>query len=230
MNRLVGVLVAFFSSLGQGGASHSPQSLAFQMDRDGPPPTHYTLQFPDESGAGTYSSTAAAPAAAAGDEPSKSVTIHVSEPLVQKLFATLPIVAGRRCESHSKHVAQTGKKLLRFTDGGTAIECSYNYSDDDRLNVATNLFEAIAETMQYGDRLAAKLRFDRLGLDTEMENLQSALGDHRAVEVGNIAPVLRSIAEDDRVLDRVRRKASRLLEDAGAAPVQSGEGTAASAR
>ncbi len=132
-----------------------------------------------------------------------------------KVFAAVPLVKSNRCDAHRKGIAQTGVKTLRLAGAGAAAECSYNYSEDDRVNVATAVFESVAETMQYGERLRAKLRFDRLGLDAEMDGLQAALKDGRALEVANIAPVLQAIENDDRVMERVRRTASRLLETAG---------------
>ncbi|HLI77245.1 MAG TPA: hypothetical protein VKV02_09895, partial [Acidobacteriaceae bacterium] len=103
----------------------------------------------------------------------------------------------------------------------------YNYSDDDRVNDATTAFEAVAETLQYGDRLAAKLRFDRLGLDTEVDGLQAAVTEGRALEVGNIAPILQTISDDERVMDRVRRKAARLLQGAGMGQMAAGADSSA---
>jgi hypothetical protein len=51
-----------------------------------------------------------------------------------------------------------------------------------------------------------------------MDSLISENKDGRAIELQNIAPVLQSIVDDDRVMERVRRKAARLLQDAAPAP------------
>jgi hypothetical protein len=83
---------------------------------------------------------------------------------------------------------------------------------------ATAAFEAIAETMQYGARLQHEHRFDRLSLDAEIDSLVAEAKEGRAIELQNIAPVLQSIVDDDRVIDRVRRKTARLLQDAAPSP------------
>ena len=80
------------------------------------------------------------------------------------------------------------------------------------MEVATT-FIALAETLQAGERLANKHRFDRLGLDMEMDTLEGEVKGGRALEVGNIRPVLNAIIEDDRVIERVRRTAARLLQE-----------------
>ncbi len=147
----------------------------------------------------------------AGSGTAAEVPITVGAPLAKKLFAAVPLVRSQRCDGHNKNIAQTGLKTLRYLQSGTVSECTYNYAADDRVNTATAVFEALAETMQYGERLSSKLRFDRLGLDGEMDSLQTALQQGRALEVGNIASVLASIQNDDRVMERVRRKATHLL-------------------
>ena len=96
-------------------------------------------------------------------------------------------------------------------------ECTFNYSDDAGLMGATAAFLAIADTMQRGERLQHDLRYDRLGLDAEMESLVAAQKDGSAIEIGNIASILQTLVSDDHVIDRVRRRAARLLQDSGAA-------------
>ncbi len=161
-------------------------------------------------------------------QPSEGKAIHIAPAVTKKLFAAVPMVEGGRCETHNKGIAKTGVKTLRYAGSGPEARCVYNFSDDDRVNDATSAFEAIAQTMQYGDRLASKLRFDRLGLDDELDGLLSAVSEGRALEVGNIAPLLQTISQDERVMDRVRRKAERLLQGAG--PAQTASGVPSSAR
>ena len=75
--------------------------------------------------------------------------------------------------------------------------------------------------MQRGERLQHELRYDRLGLDAEMEALVAAQKDGSAIEIGNIASILQALVTDDHVIDRVRRRAARLLQDTGL-PVPAG--------
>jgi hypothetical protein len=78
---------------------------------------------------------------------------------------------------------------------------------------ATAAFQSIAETMQAGERLRHEERYDRLALDAEMEALLVAVHDGSAIEVDNIAFVLRPLIADEHVIGRVRREAARLLQD-----------------
>ncbi len=197
-------------------------ALNFSLSREGEPPIAYSIRVEEITGNGLYQKDLGSPQTGT-PKPGSPVPIHLDSPTVKKLFAAVPVVKGGHCESHAKNIAKTGIKVLRYDNGTEHANCSYNYSNEDRVNDATNLFEAIAFTMQFGDSLAAKLRFDRLGLDAELDALQTAVNEHQAIEVQNIAPVLQSIAGDERAMDRVRRKATRLLESAGT-PVSQGFG------
>lgn len=227
LKRLAYLLVAGVTTGMACAQSPSGSWLSFSLERPAGAPVHYTIRVEQESGNGFYRNDAAVPAgstAVQGNTPGAAGRaerpIVVESATVKKMFAAVPLVKSNRCDAHNKNVAQTGVKTLRYTSDASAYECTYNYALDDRVNNATALFEAVAETLQYGDRLASKLRFDRLGLDAEIDNLQNALNEGRALGVVNIAPVLQAIEGDERVMERVRRKATHLLQSASGATTQ----------
>jgi hypothetical protein len=55
------------------------------------------------------------------------------------------------------------------------------------------------------------MQHDRLGMDKEMEDLVSAAHDGNAQEMEVIQDILERIANDEQILERVRRKARLLL-------------------
>ena len=224
--RLAGIgLLLCVAVQAQVPASGPGRMLTFTLDRTGASASHYSVALDESTGKGVYLGTAAAGVSSATGAPAETgQPIAVRAAVVAKVFAAVPLVKSNRCDSHRKGIAQTGVKTLRLVGADATAECSYNYSEDDRVNAATNVFQAIAATMQYGESLRSKLRFDRLGLDAEMDGLQAALKDERALEVGNIAAVLQAIGNDDRVMERVRRKAALLLESAGVVPAAAGPG------
>jgi hypothetical protein len=149
--------------------------------------------------------------------------IHVSAAMLTALKAGLDR-SSDACETKTKNIAQTGKKTLIYWQGDVPYKCEFNYSDDASVMKTADAFQAMAETMQFGDRLQREHRYDRLGLDAEMTSLVSEVKAGRAIEVQNIAAVLTSIVQDDRVIERVRRAAARLLEDAGVDGAAKGAG------
>ncbi|HTV09108.1 MAG TPA: hypothetical protein VMD97_08720 [Candidatus Aquilonibacter sp.] len=145
--------------------------------------------------------------------------IRVSAATLAEIAKAEPAVAANHCETKAKHIAQTGRKSILFIS--PSASCEFNYSDNQVLNTVAGLFLAMNQTLEMGAELTRLQRYDRLGLDAEMEALVAAQKDGSAIEIENIAPVLQALVQDDDVIDRVRRKAARLLQGAGA-PVPAG--------
>jgi hypothetical protein len=146
------------------------------------------------------------------------VHLRVSDATWKRVHAGAAAVQADRCETKVKNIAKTGVKDVEYHAGTTPdtySSCSFNYSDDAGLNDAVTALEEIVETMQAGERLKHKHRFDHLGLDAELDSLLARAKDGQAIELQNIAPVLQSIADDDEMMSPSRRKAKSLLELGG---------------
>lgn len=115
------------------------------------------------------------------------------------------------CESHLK-VAFQGWKTLAYTGPDGQGSCTFNYSRDHEVEQLGDSLVAVAVTIFEGARLEVLLDHDRLGLDAEMEFLTEAASDGRAQQIGVIRGILERLAEDDSVLERVRKRARMLLE------------------
>ena len=138
--------------------------------------------------------------------------IHVSIATRDKLFAVEPVMAGSKgCETGPKKLAQTGQKTLTLRRDGKTLHCTFNYSDDKRMQEAVNDFGAIEVTVEEAPKLVHLRRYDRLGLDAEISSFLDAVKAGRAMELGNIAPTLRTLAGDGELMERVRNRAADLL-------------------
>jgi hypothetical protein len=114
------------------------------------------------------------------------------------------------CESHQK-VAFEGWKTLTYTGPQGHGSCTFNYSKERDIEELGDSLTAVAVTILEGERLELLLEHDRLGLDAEMEFLVDAAADGRAQQIGVIRETLERLAQDDSVLDRVRKRARMLL-------------------
>ena len=169
----------------------------------------YKITVADD-GNGSYLAHSPAGTAAPGIQ-----QITVSTPTRSRIFAAGEVLTGsQKCESKAKNLAQTGQKTLSLRSRTKVAECTFNYSEDKRIQDAVAVFQAIAVTMEEGPKLQRLHRFDRLGLDAELAVLEKSAQEGRALELGNIAPVLRSLVQDEAVMQRVRLRASKLLEGA----------------
>ena len=117
------------------------------------------------------------------------------------------------CESHLK-VAFQGWKTFNYTGPQGQGSCTFNYSKDKDMEALGDTMNAVAQTIIEGARLELLLQHDRLGLDAEMEYLTEAAADGRAQQICAIREILERLTQDDKVLERVRKRARALLDHA----------------
>ena len=117
-----------------------------------------------------------------------------------------------------KNVASTGAKTLTYADTARRFSTTYNATQDRDVEAVTKLFTGISETLEYGERVKFKYRYDRLGLNDELTGMASASQNGWLAEVQLVAPLLKTIANDPRVLHLARMKATQILQKAGIAP------------
>jgi hypothetical protein len=213
-------------------SSASQATIVFQFENPQLQPASYSIEI-REDGSGRYKSNPAPPAAASADpaaasDPqdviapqSQDREIRIEEPLRAQLFAAARShqFFAMACEAPKIHVAFTGKKTLSYSGPDGHGSCTYNYSRDAELNRIADELVAVAFTLEEGQRLAVEHGHSRLALDAEMETLEDAARNNRALEIQNIAPELKSIADDESVLLRARKRANALLA-AGSPPAR----------
>lgn len=222
--RPLSVLLLCGLRLGAAAAQQSP-TLTFHFERPGLPVPEYTLAVhPD--GSGTYAAQYAglspqpsrfggvdAGASASVTPESVTLPIQLSAPTAAKLFERARTVGyfEHPCESKAKNIANSGTKMLTYAGPDGRGSCTFNYTENKLVAGLNETFAGIAYTLEEGHTLASRHRFDHLGLDSEMTQLAEAVKAGRALEVGVIASVLRSIADDPQLLERVRARAAELL-------------------
>jgi hypothetical protein len=114
-------------------------------------------------------------------------------------------------DSHLKKIAQTGSKTLEYKSAATRGSTTYNWSQNGDVQQLTNVFVAIANTLDYGRKLAFHYRFDKLGMNTRLKELQDLRDRHLAEELSAIAPILHKIADDPDMMHISRQTAQALL-------------------
>lgn len=206
-------LAAPLPAIGQVPAAADP---TVQMDFSDPDlsPAQWTLTL-RRDGTGHFRSQAdKAPGDAAQGilTPPVDRDIQVSAAYAGRVFAAAKHQKwfNETCESHLK-VAFQGWKTLTYTGPQGHGSCTFNYSKDKEIQELGDSLEAVAVTILEGARLEVLLEHDRLGLDAEMEFLTEAAGDGRAQQIYVIRGILERLAQDDAVLERVRRQARMLL-------------------
>jgi hypothetical protein len=214
-------------ALGQPSSPTDPPAVlqgqvSFQFERAGLPVPRYTLEI-HEDGTGRYQADESASVPnQSSSAPQYVGGKHIDRPIVLSPTTVAKIFKQARaldhfnitCTSKAKNVADTGKKTLTYIGSDGRGSCVYNYSDNKNVTALSDMFLAIAFTMDEGRRLEFFHRYDRLGLDAEITSLEHEAGEGRALEMGTIAPTLASIEGDTALIQRVRLKAGKLLEQA----------------
>lgn len=196
--------------------------VSFQFDRPGLAVPRFTLRL-RENGTGSYQADQAEIAATANSMRGQAAQhiehpINVSRETVAKIFkaARAANYFNIECASKAKNIADTGKKTLSYAGPDGSGSCLYNYSESKPVDTLTNTFLAIAYTIEEGRRLDFLHRYDRLGLDAEMISFAGEVEAGRALELGTISPTLAVIADDTAVIQRVRLRAQKMLEQVAA--------------
>jgi hypothetical protein len=114
-------------------------------------------------------------------------------------------------DSHLKHIAQTGTKTLQYRSPEINSSTSFNWSKDPDIEELTHYFQGIATTIDLGRALAFQYRFDKLGMDQRMKELEDLEASHSVEELAIIAPILQKIADDPNLMNISRESAQRLL-------------------
>ena len=197
-------------------AGQNAASPVFQAEYTNPglSPSHWTLTIhPD--GSGHFRSergNASRGEQMTMDAPNVDRDVRVSPEFAERAFQTARQhrLFGENCEAHLK-VAFQGTKKLSYNGPEGQGSCAFNFARDKDVQALSDSLVAVAGTIVEGGRLEALLQHDPLGLDRETEYLVEAAGDGRAEQIGAIRGILERLADDDNVMERVRRRVRVLL-------------------
>jgi hypothetical protein len=192
----------------------SVPTVSFSMARPGAEPEHYSLAV-ESSGRAAYQSDGKASGAASGDP--YAVKFIVSAQTRERIFdlAREANYFQGNFDYKKGNIANMGAKTLAFADGTRHFQTTYNWSQNHAIDQLTTIFQSISNAMEGGRKLAHLRRFDKLGLDQELKNLEDLARSGQLAEVQGIEPVLREIADDTAVVRVARQRAQRLLQMAG---------------
>ena len=112
-------------------------------------------------------------------------------------------------ESNLK-VANMGMKTFRFEDGATKNEVKYNYSIDLDAQALQDWFERMTETQRLFFDLERTARFDRLGVNKTLIQIEGAYMRKRLVGLERFLPLLDKVAKNDVYLHMARERAASL--------------------
>jgi hypothetical protein len=123
---------------------------------------------------------------------------------------------GRPLESHLK-VANMGMKTFRFENGAEMHEAKFNYSEDPDARLLLDWFEKISETEQHLVELERAAKYDKLGVNQVLLQLEVSWDKKRLVAPEQMLPMLDRIAKNEGYMHIARARAAEIAESIRAA-------------
>ena len=117
----------------------------------------------------------------------------------------------RPLESNLK-VANMGLKTFRYEHGEKRHEQQFNFSQDADARLLADWFARIIETEQHFLNLERSTRFDKLGVNQVLLQLQATMERNRLVAAGQFLPLLDKVANNESYLNMARNRAAMLAE------------------
>jgi hypothetical protein len=109
-------------------------------------------------------------------------------------------------------VAFMGMKTFRYENGAEKSETKFNYSQDEDARLIADWFERLSETQQYLFNLERSVRFDKLGVNSSLLQLEIALERKRIVGRERFLPLLDRVAKNDSYMHMARERAASLAD------------------
>jgi hypothetical protein len=109
-------------------------------------------------------------------------------------------------------VAKMGDKVLRVEGQEPKGETKFNYTQDETGKLLQDWFERISESAQHRIRLENTARFDKLGVNKALLQLQAAWDRNRIVAPQQFLPMLDRVAKNEAYLHMARERAAALAD------------------
>lgn len=109
-------------------------------------------------------------------------------------------------------VANMGKKTFTWQDGSSKHEAQFNFSMDENAKLLQDWFERVTETQQLYFILERSVKFDKLGVNKSLLQLESAFDRGRLVAPDRFLQLLDRVAKNDTYLHMARERAAGLAD------------------
>ena len=108
-------------------------------------------------------------------------------------------------------IANTGDKTLSYTAEGKTTKASYNWSGNPRVQELTAMFQQMSGCFELGRQLDYALRFDKLGIEQRLKQLESLERDRKLPGLQVLVPILERVLKDPATMNISRQRANFLI-------------------
>jgi hypothetical protein len=146
------------------------------------------------------------------DEEANPQPLEVGTALAQRIFhlaAALHDFQDVDIEVH-RRIANLGQKTFRYEKGGEAHEVTFNYTLNEPASQLLDIFEGIAREETDLSDLRRTARYDRLGVNDVLMQIESDYSKKLLPEPSKLLPALDEVAADQKIIDLARERARTL--------------------
>jgi hypothetical protein len=148
------------------------------------------------------------------DEEPGATPFEISNSLRTKMFQLIHQLnefKGLDLDVHRK-IANLGEKTFRWEQGTEAYEVKFNYTVNPAATQLLQICEGLARQQELIDLLQRRMKYDRLGVDDALLQLETDLSKGVLPEPKRVLPLLDQIAADSRFVEIARQKARAMAE------------------
>lgn len=117
----------------------------------------------------------------------------------------------------SLKVAFMGKKTFRWDDGSAGHQVEFNYSADPNAQALQDWFERIAESERGYIELERTVKYDKLGVQNALLQLQTTRDQKRLIAPEQFLPLLDRVVKNESYMHMARERAAVFANDIRAA-------------
>lgn len=175
--------------------------VSFTKSFPGSVPAWYSVTI-DQTGAAEYRED---------PKDESPIKFHLNEADTAQIFdlaATLEYFK-RKLESPAK-VARMGDKTLHYEKGGESGETTFNYTEDIDGRVITDWFERISETERHLIDLERVVKYDKLGVNDSLLQLEITLDRKRLIAPEQFLPMLDRVVKNESFMHLARQRAANI--------------------
>jgi hypothetical protein len=182
-------------------AAGAAPTVVFTKSFPGSVPAWFSISI-DQSGAGEYREDPK------DDSP---IRFHLSEPDTAQIFD----LAGkldyfkRKLESPAR-VARMGDKTLHYENGSASSETTFNFTEDLDGRTLTDWFERISETERHLLELERVVKYDKLGVNNALLQLEITYDHKRLVAPEQFLPMLDRVVKNESFMHLARERAANI--------------------
>lgn len=208
--RLLVAWVVLFCSVVAGSLSASPTgSSVFTYRRifKSSTPEFIEIKIKEDADTGSYEIRQL-------DEDPGATPFEISHALRSKIFelsGQLNHFKGLDLDVHRK-IANLGEKTFRWEQGSEAYEVKFNYTINPVATQLLQICEGLARQQELVDLLQRRMKYDRLGVNDALLELEADLSKGVLPEPQRVLPLLDQISGDSRFVEIARQRARALAE------------------